>query len=87
MSIEFQSPPVQDPNGGIGTRAKVDGQIVVCHFTQEALQDVNPGTRMLPPMEQYKANEWKLKAAAEQLIREGKTQNGHVFVGTNDVHP
>jgi hypothetical protein len=87
MNIEFIGTARPDQNGGMGIRVKIDDRIVICHFTQEALQDVNPATRMLSPIEQYEANETKLKVVAEQLIRGGKIQNGQVFVGTNDVRP
>jgi len=85
MNIEFINPARSGQNGEMGIRVRVDDQIIICHFTQEALQDVNPAMRMLSPIEQYAANEAKLKAVAEQLIRDGKIQNGQVFVGTNDV--
>jgi hypothetical protein len=87
MNIEFLDPPVSDQNGGVVVRADVGGQIVICHFTQEALQDVNPHMKTLSPIEQYGTSELKLKTVAERLIREGKVQNGQVFVGTNDVRP
>jgi len=85
MNIEFLNPPVPDENFGIIVRAKVDDQTIICHFAQEALQDVNPSMRMLSPMQMYKANEPELRAITERLIRNGKIQRGYIYIRTNDV--
>ena len=86
MNIEFLDPPALDRNDEVVVRAKIDGQIIICHFTQGALQGVNPHMNTLSSIEQYGTSELKLKAIAERLIRNGKIQKGQVHIGTNDVH-
>lgn len=84
MNIEF---PGQTANyeGGLSVRAVVGSKTVACLFTTDALQDVNPDTRFLSPLEQYERNKFELNAIAERLIREVDILSGPVRITSADV--
>lgn len=85
MDIQFPGPTVPANDGGISFKALVDGQVVACKFSMEALQDVNPEFAAASPEDQFQASKSRLLAIAETKIRAGKVSNGCVQVFTNDL--
>lgn len=45
MKIEFIGPHKLAEDGGIVYAAQLDGQALACHFSYEALQDLDPDAR------------------------------------------
>ena len=85
MDIKFPGPAVPAEDGGISYRAKVDGQTVACHFSCEALQDVNPALSNAEAIEQFNASQGHLLSIAEKKIRANQVVNGVVRIFTADV--
>ena len=87
MNIEFTGPATNAEDGGILFRAKVDGKWVRCHFTYEALQDLDPTDLQMNPMAQFERHITLLLSLAEDKILKGHLNNELVVVYTNDINP
>ena len=85
MNVEFPGPAIPADDGGVAFRAFVDGEIVSCRFSMEALQDVNPQLTMEEPLAQFEASRETLLDAASKKIEKGLIQNGVVWVYTQDL--
>lgn len=85
LKIEFLGPAINAPDGGIAYKALVNGETVSCRISMEALQDINPETRLDDPMSQFEMNQFTLLEIAEEKIRVGDVENGVVWVYTADV--
>lgn len=83
--IEFTGPAVMADDGGVNYAAKINGNAVRCHFTEEALQDVDPDDLHGNPLAQFEAHRFRLLAAAEQKIQKGLVNNGMISVYTSDL--
>lgn len=85
MKIEFPGPAIPAEDGGISYRAKVDGVTVSCHFTMEALQDVDPRLSNASAAEQFEASKGKLLDIAAKKIQDGSVLRGPVQISTFDL--
>lgn len=85
MNVQFPGPAVPMQGGGISYRATVDGVMVACQFTWEALQDVNPELTLDQPINQFNSSAERLLSIAEKKIRSGGIVNGVVLVSTSDL--
>ncbi len=83
--IEFTGPAVMADDGGVNYAAKINGDAVRCHFTEETLQDVDPDDLHGNPLAQFEAHRFRLLAAAEQKIQKGLVNNGMISVYTSDL--
>lgn len=85
MRIELKGPAFPADDGGVSFRAYVDGNLVACWFTWEALQDVDPENREADAMSQFEANKDRLLVVAQQLILDGRAADGVVVIRSSDV--
>lgn len=85
MNIEFTGAYANNENFGINFQAKVDDQPISCVVSLEALQDINPGSTMDKPEQQYFDNKYQLEAIAEEKIHNGEVVDGKVFINQTDV--
>lgn len=85
MKIEFPGEIAPAEDGGLSVRALVDGETVPCHFTMEALQDVDPDLTMEDAQTQFQASKEDLQIIAEKKIRSGEIVDGKVTVYSADV--
>ena len=85
MKIEFVGPAELAKDGGVTYNALVDGKTVVCHFSEEALQDLDPDNLHGNPLKQFEAHRLILLSAAESKITRGLAGDHGVNVYTNDV--
>jgi Protein of unknown function (DUF1488) len=85
MKIIFTGPGEVAEDGGVIYFATVDGKAVKCHFTFEALQDVDPDNLHGNPMEQFQAHKLKLLAIAQEKIEKGLGHDGLINVFTSDI--
>ncbi len=83
--IEFTGPPAMAEDGGVNFAARVNGQPVRCHFSEETLQDTDPENLHGDPLAQFDAHRFRLLAAAELKIQKGLINNGQVSVYTSDI--
>lgn len=85
MNVEFVGPAELAKDGGVIYNAKVDGKIVSCHFSVEALQDLDPENLHGDPLKQFEAHRLILLSAAESKITKGLAGDHGVNVYSNDV--
>ena len=85
MNIEFIGPASIAVDGGVEYRAKIDGADILCHFSYELLEDVDPNEILGNPLEQFQNHQLKLLSIAEKKILDGHMHDGRVQVFTNDL--
>lgn len=85
MKIEFIGPADVAEDGGVVYSAQVDGKVIKCHFSFEALQDVDPDNLHGDPLKQFEAHRLVLLSAAEAKIVRGLVSGDTVNIYTNDV--
>ncbi|WP_312368040.1 DUF1488 family protein [Stenotrophomonas sp.] len=73
MQISFSGKYALDPaTFGINFEAIVDGSIVVCKVSTEALQDINPSDALGTAQDQFTSNRSAFERIAKEKIRNGK---------------
>lgn len=85
MNIEFTGAYAKNENFGINFQAKVDGQLVSCVVSTEALQDINPNRRLDSAEQQYQDNQYQLESIAREKIQNGELVDSKVFINQSDV--
>ena len=72
--------------GELSFEMEVDGKKYTCTIGPEALDDVEPRNKRLPPKNKFELNENKFREVAERKIRTGKIEsNGGVRIDTADI--
>lgn len=85
MNIEFTGPASIAVDGGVEYRAKIDGADIICHFSYELLEDVDPNEILGNPLEQFQNHQLKLLSIAEKKILDGHIHDDRLQVFTNDL--
>jgi len=85
MQIEFIGPAVKAEDGGVLFLAKVDGRQIQCHFTYEALEDIDPDTLQVNPLDQFQSHQLKLLSIAEMKLLKGLAIKDRLTVYTSDL--
>jgi hypothetical protein len=63
----------------------LNGHNLLCHFSYEALEDIDPDTVLGDPLEQFSSHQLKLLSIAEQKIRNGHVHAGQIHIYSNDL--
>lgn len=85
MKIEFIGPAVKAEDDGVLFLARVDGKEVQCHFTYEALEDIEPDSLQDNPLEQFQSHKLKLLSIAEDKLLRGLAIGHRLTVNTSDL--
>ena len=85
MKIEFIGPASLAADGGVIYLATVDGKNVECHFSYEALEDIDPDTVFGDPLEHFSHHQLLLLSAAEKKLIKGIAHNGKLLVNSSDL--
>lgn len=85
MNIQFIGPALKAEDDGVIYLAHVDGKEVQCHFTYEAIEDIESDSLQSDPIQQFEAHKLKLLSIAEAKILKGLVSNGVVSIFTNDI--
>jgi hypothetical protein len=85
MKIDFIGPAVIADDGGVIYPALLNGQKLACHFSYEALDDVEPDGIMGDALEHFNNHQLKLLSIAEQKIRSGHAHDGSIQIFTADL--
>lgn len=85
MKIEFIGPAVKAKDDGVLFLAKVDGRHVQCHFTYEALEDIEPDSLQEDPLQQFESHKLKLLSIAESKLLKGLAVKDCLSVYTSDL--
>lgn len=86
MKIEFIGPAQKAEDEGVLYLAHVDGKEVMCHFTYEAIEDIEEDSLQEDPMAQFEAHKFKLLSIAERKLLKGLGASGLVSIYTSDIH-
>jgi hypothetical protein len=86
MKIEFVGPACIADDGGIIYPALLDGQKLECHFSYEALDDVESDGILGDALTHFKNHQLKLLSIAEQKIRGGHAHDGQIQIFTSDLN-
>ena len=85
MKIEFIGPASLAADGGVIYLATVDGKNVECHFSYEALEDIDPDTAFGDALEHFSHHQLLLLSAAEKKLIKGIAHNGKLLVNSSDL--
>jgi len=85
MKIEFIGPASLAADGGVIYLAIVDGKNVECHFSYEALEDIDPDTVFGDALEHFSHHQLLLLSAAEKKLIKGIAHNGKLLVNSSDL--
>ena len=85
MKIEFIGPASLAADGGVIYLATVDGKNVECHFSYEALEDIDPDTVFGDTLEHFSHHQLLLLSAAEKKLIKGIAHNGKLLVNSSDL--
>ena len=85
MKIEFLGQAQNADDGGVIFEAKVDGNMIKCHFTFEALEEIDPDNFQDLPLKQFQDHKLKLLSIAENKIQRGLFANGQLSIFTSDL--
>jgi hypothetical protein len=85
MKIEFVGPASLAADGGVTYIAKLDGKDVQCHFSYEALEDVDPDSVFGDALEHFSRHQLILLSAAEKKLLKGLTHNGQLQISSSDL--
>ena len=86
MRIQFIGPAQKADDDGVLYLAHVDGKEVNCHFTYEAIEDIESDSLQKDALEQFEAHKLKLLSIAEAKILRGLGGSGVVSIYTSDVN-
>jgi peroxiredoxin family protein len=85
MNIQFIGPALKADDGGILYLTHVNGKEINCHFTYEAIEDIESDSLQADPVQQFEAHKLKLLSIAEDKISKGHISNGVVSIFTHDI--
>ena len=85
MKIEFIGPASIAIDGGVYYPALLGGQQLSCHFSYEALDDVEPDGIQGDALEHFKNHQLKLLSIAEQKILGGHAHDGSIQIFSSDL--
>jgi hypothetical protein len=85
MKIEFVGPASIAIDGGVDYPALLDGQVLACHFSYEALDDVEPDGILGNALDHFKNHQLKLLSIAEQKILGGHAHDGKIQIFSSDL--
>jgi hypothetical protein len=86
MKIEFVGPASIAIDGGVDYSALLDGQALACHFSYEALDDVEPDGILGDALIHFKNHQLKLLSIAEQKIVGGHAHDGKIQIFSSDLN-
>ena len=85
MIIEFKGPASLASDGGINYPAKLNGHDLLCHFSYEALEDVDPDTVLGDALTHFATHQLKLLSIAEKKILANQSHAGMIQIHSNDL--
>ena len=86
MKIDFIGPVTIADDGGVIYPALLNGQKILCHFSYEALDDVEPDGILGDALVHFKSHQLKLLSIAEQKIRGGHAHDGQIQIFSSDLN-
>jgi hypothetical protein len=86
VKIEFIGPATIANDGGVHYPALLNGQTLSCHFSYEALDDVEPDEILGDALLHFKNHQLKLLSIAEQKIRGGHAHDGQIQIFSSDLN-
>ena len=85
MNIQFIGPALLATDGGVDFAAKLNHTDLVCHFSYEALEDIDTDSFMGDAIDHFSKHQLKLLSIAEQKILNGHAHDGKIQIFSNDL--
>lgn len=85
MNIQFIGPASLATDGGVDFTAKLNHTDLVCHFSYEALEDIDADSFMGDAIDHFSKHKLKLLSIAEQKILNGHAHDGKIQIFSNDL--
>jgi hypothetical protein len=85
LNIQFIGPALLATDGGVDFAAKLNHTDLVCHFSYEALEDIDTDSFMGDAIDHFSKHKLKLLSIAEQKILNGHAHDGKIQIFSNDL--
>jgi hypothetical protein len=85
MKFDYIGPATISIDDDFVYPALLNDQKIVCHFTYEALDDVEADDIQVDALTPFKIYQLKLLSIAEQKIRGGHAHDGQIQIFTSDL--
>jgi hypothetical protein len=85
LNIQFIGPASLATDGGVDFTAKLNHTDLVCHFSYEALEDIDADSFMGDAIDHFSKHKLKLLSIAEQKILNGHAHDGKIQIFSNDL--
>ena len=85
MNIQFIGPASLAIDGGVDFTAKLNHTDLLCHFSYEALEDIDADSFMGDALDHFSKHKLKLLSIAEQKILNGHAHDGKIQIFSNDL--
>lgn len=86
LVIKFIGPAKLALDGGVDFAAKIDEKDIVCYFSYEVLEDIEPDELMGDALLHFSKHQLKLLSIAENKILKGHAHSGRIEIYTNDLN-
>ena len=85
MNIQFIGPASLAIDGSVDFAAKLNHTDLLCHFSYEALEDIDADSFMGDAIDHFSKHQLKLLSIAEQKILNGHAHDGKIQIFSNDL--
>ena len=85
MKIEFIGPATLTKDGGIQYPVTLDSQDILCHFSYEVLEDIDPDAIFGDALEHFTKHQLRLLSIAEHKILSGHVRASQIQIFSNDL--
>ena len=85
MKIEFIGPASLAEDGGINYPAKIDTKDILCHFSYEVLEDVDPEAFLGNALDHFSKHQLARLSIAEQKMLGGHAHASKVQIFSADL--
>jgi hypothetical protein len=86
MDIKFIGPAKLSEDGGVEFKATVDQKSIICYFSYECLEDLDPDDLIGEALTHFTKHQLKLLSIAENKILQGHSHSGRVEIYSNDLN-
>ena len=86
MEIKFIGPAKLSQDGGVEFPAIVDHQNIMCYFSYESLEDLDPEDLVSDALVHFSKHQFKLLSIAENKLKQGHAHSGRIEIYSNDLN-
>ena len=86
MDIKFIGPARLSEDGGVEFPATVNMENIICYFSYECLEDLDPEDLIGDALVHFTKHQLKLLSIAENKLLQGHAHSGRIEIYSNDLN-